>query len=136
MLSQRVAAAAGLLVLTQALGCKSPEDIGFDAAVLYTAPMAAIGADTTTMPCKERLGLYEEFIGKENERASLKSKVEGARDKEGFDKGFSRVSDTSVNVLAAFERDCPEQAPNARELAAGVARELGVEGKLPSDDTK
>ena len=74
--------------------------------------------------------MYEEFIGKENKRADLKSKVEGARDDEGFDKGFGRMSDISVNVLAAFEEKCPDQAPKARELAAGVARELGIEDKV------
>ncbi len=136
LLSRRVGAVLGLLTLAQALGCKSPEDIGFDAAALYTAPMAAIGADTKSMPCDERLEMFEEFIGKDNERAKLKSKVEGARDEEGFDAGFNRMSDISVKVLDAFERDCPEQAPKANELADGLAKELGIESKLPARASK
>lgn len=117
-------------MVAQAFGCKSPEDIGFDAAALYTAPMAAIGADTKTLPCDERLEMYEEFIGKENKRADLKSKVEGALEDEGFDKGFDRMSDISVKVLDTFEADCPDHGAKARELADKVAAELGIQGKV------
>ncbi len=123
--------AVGLLVLTQALGCQSPEDVGFEAGAKYLAPMAAIGADTVTMPCPERLALYEEFIGKENERAKLKSSVEGALEKDGFDAGLKRMAEMSVGVFEAFERQCPDETPKAKELAAGVAKELGVEAKVP-----
>ncbi|MGH1345910.1 MAG: hypothetical protein ACRBN8_30380 [Nannocystales bacterium] len=93
--------------------------------------MAAIGADTVTMPCPERLALYEEFIGKENERAKLKSSVEGALEKDGFDAGLKRMAEMSVGVFEAFERQCPDETPKAKELAAGVAKELGVEAKVP-----
>ncbi len=129
-----VGATAGLLVLVQAGGCMSPEDIGFEAGAKYVAPMAAIGADTKTTECSERLAMYEEFIGMENERADLKPKVEGALDKDGFDSGLKRMAPISVGVFKAFERDCPAEAPKAKELAAGVAKELGIEGKVPSLD--
>lgn len=132
LFSRRVGVAVGLLVLAQALGCKSPEDHGFAAGAQYMAPMAAIGSDTSTMPCPERLALYEEFIGRENKRADMKSAIEGARDKEGFDAGLERLAKISVGVFRALEQTCPEETPRARELAAGVAKELGIEAKVPS----
>jgi hypothetical protein len=112
----------------------SPEDIGFEAGAKYVAPMAAIGADTKTTECSERLSMFEDFIGMENERAALKPKVEGALEKDGFDAGLNRMAEISVGVFEAFERDCPAETPKARALAAGVAKELGIEGKVPSLD--
>lgn len=132
LVSRRVGTALGLLVLAQTLGCKSPEDHGFAAGAQYMAPMAAIGADTATLPCPERLAMYEEFINKENSRADVKSSVEGALDKDGFDAGFERMAKISVGVFEAFERTCPAETPRAKELAAGVANELGIEAKVPS----
>lgn len=84
------------------------------------------------MPCPERIALYEEFIGKENRRAEMKSSIEGARDKDGFDAGLERIAKTSVAVFEALERTCPEETPKARALAAGVAKELGIDDKVPS----
>ena len=123
----------GLLVLTQTAGCKSPEDIGFDASALFTAPMAAIGVDTKTTPCDERIAMYEEFIGQEESKArrsALAEKVPDAMKDDGFDAGFDRMADIPQNIFKAFERDCPEQTPKARELALGVAKELQIESKV------
>lgn len=123
----------GLLVLIQAAGCKSPEDIGFDASALFTAPMAAIGVDTKTTPCDERIAMYEEFIGQEESKArrsALADKVSGAMEDDGFDEGFNRMADISQNIFKAFEKECPEQTPKAREMALGVAKELHIESKV------
>jgi len=119
--------------LVQVAGCKSPEDVGFDAAAQFTAPMAAIGADTVSMPCDERLALYEEFINQAESvehRNDVASKVEGAIEKDGFDTGFDRMADISKKVFEAFERDCPAETPKARELALGTAKALHIESKV------
>ena len=125
----------GLLFVTQALaGCKSPEEIGFDAVAQFTAPMAAIGADTATLPCDERLAMFEEFIGMADSvehRTEVAGKVEGALEKDGFDQGFDRMADIPQKVLEAFEHDCPAETPKARELALGVAKDLHIESKVP-----
>ncbi len=121
-------------MLVYAGGCKSPNDIGFDAGAQYVAPMAAIGADTKTMDCDERLAFYQELIDKENDRAGLRPAIEGARDEESFDEGLKRLADISVGVFEAFEQDCPAEAPKARALAAGVAKELGIENEVPPLD--
>lgn len=125
--------AFGLLVLAQVVGCKSPEDLGFDAAAQFTAPMAAIGSDTTTTPCDERITMFEEFINDDEfkqERLETGKKIDDAIGKEGFDEGFDKLSDVSVNVFKAFAKDCPEQTPKARELTLGLAKELHIEGKV------
>ena len=116
------------------MGCKSPEDIGFEAAAKFTAPMAAIGADTATSPCDERLTMFEEFVADEEfrkGRVELAKKVPDAMEKDGFGDGFGRLSDVSEKIFIAFERDCPAQTPKARELAQGLAKELHIESKVP-----
>lgn len=125
--------ALGLLVLAQVVGCKSPEDLGFDAAAQFTAPMAAIGADTATTPCDERIAMFEEFINEDDfkqKRLDVGKKISDAIAKDGFDEGFNKLADVPVNVFKAFEKDCPEQTPKARELALGLAKDLHIESKV------
>ncbi|MCR9162645.1 MAG: hypothetical protein ACE37F_03250 [Nannocystaceae bacterium] len=125
--------AFGLLALAQVVGCKSPEDLGFDAAAQFTAPMTAIGLDTVSSPCEERIAIFEDLVQKDEyrqKRLEVGEKVGDAIGKDGFDDGFNKLSDVSENVFEAFEKKCPEQTPKARELALGMAKELQIESKV------
>ncbi|MEX1364786.1 MAG: hypothetical protein AB1Z98_16790 [Nannocystaceae bacterium] len=122
-----------LLALLTLPGCRSPEDVGFEAGAKYIAIFVAIGADTMTMPCPERLAMAHEFAdqGKAN-RIDLASDVGDAREEEGFDAGLKRIAgDTRTNVFGTFAKACPTEAPEIVELMTGVETELGITGKLP-----
>lgn len=126
-------AALGLLVLGLTTGCQSPRDLGFEAAAKFTAPLLAIGAETKTMPCDERMTMFEEFVGEEDlrkKRLELGKKVLDSIEKDGFDEGFEELSGVFEEVFSAFGRDCPAQAPKARELAWAAAKELHIESKV------
>ena len=65
-LRHRIPAAVTLVLALS--GCKSPEDIGERAGVIYIAPFGSVGADTVTMPCSERIELAKELFGKNEEK--------------------------------------------------------------------
>jgi len=132
-MSPRTLLFAAVLPLLTSAGCKSPEDVGFEAGAKYISIYAAVGADTTTMSCPERLALAQEFKVKgKADRMDLKSKVEGTRDDESFDRGMQKMTgDIRTKVYEAFARDCPEQAPAFAEMMEETERELGIAGKLP-----
>lgn len=121
-----------LALLVFAPGCKSAEDIGFDAGAKYISIFAAVGADTKTMPCNERIDLAKEFLDKGKEgRAELVSDVKGAKGDDGFDKGLERITEVRPKVFEAFAKDCPAEAPTLVEIMKTAETELGLEGKLP-----
>lgn len=122
-----------LLALLALGGCKSPEDIGFEAGAKYMSIFAAVGADTMTMACPERLALAREFAekGKPN-RTALASDVGDARDETGFDDGLKRItSDIRPKVFASFAKACPAEAPELVDLMKAAESDLGITGTLP-----
>lgn len=121
-----------LVLLSVIAGCKSPEDIGFDAGAKYVSIFAAVGADTKTMPCNERIALAQEFLDKGKAgRAEIVGDVKGAKDEDGFDAGLGRITEIRPRVFEAFAKDCPAEAPTLVEIMKTAETELGLEGKLP-----